>query len=183
MVFLCPYVFPVYLLPFASFWGCFFGFLDFDRQKFLALGGVANRKWRHHSIPRPHFCIRGLFTSCVYLFSFKSYSTFSFGLEIPRGAEISEVFGISRPLSACVHQQDPEKAPPCVKPRRLSRHTCLYDAPFGRYAIARKKIKKKISKEKSHEVVIFHVCVGRPYPTDWNGSWHIGLAHQHYQLC
>jgi hypothetical protein len=41
---------------------------------------------------------------------------------------------------------------------------CLCDAPFDRYAIARKKIhKKKYQKIKSHKVVIFHVCVGAPY--------------------
>jgi hypothetical protein len=111
---------------------------------------VASRKRRHHSIPRPHFCISGLLTSFVYVFPFKSYSTFSFGLEIPIGAEIfffffwGGGFGNSRPLNACVHQRDPEKARPGVKSRRLSHHACLCDAPFGRYAIARKKYKKKI---------------------------------------
>jgi hypothetical protein len=41
----------------------------------------------------------------------------------------------------------------CVKPRRLSHHAFLCDAPFGRYAIARKKYKKikKISKEKESQ--------------------------------
>jgi hypothetical protein len=87
-------------------------------------------------------CISGLLTSFVYLFPFKSYSTFSFRLEIPRGAEISGVFGKSRPLNACVHQRDPEKARPCVKPRRLSHHIVLCDALSDRYAIARKKIQK-----------------------------------------
>jgi hypothetical protein len=85
-------------------------------------------------------------TSFVYLFPFKSYSTFSFRLEIPIGAEILGVFGNSRPLNACVHQRNPEKARPCVKPRRLSHHAFLCDAPFGRYAIARKKYKKKKKK-------------------------------------
>jgi hypothetical protein len=98
----------------------------------------------HHSISRPHFCINGLLTSFVYLFPFKSYSTFSFRLEIPIGAEILVFFGNSRPLNACVHQRDPEKARPCAKPRRLSHHACLCDALFGRYAIARKKYKKKL---------------------------------------
>jgi hypothetical protein len=42
-------------------------------------------------------------------------------------------------------------ARPCVKPRRLSHHACLCDAPFGRYAIARKKYKKKLSKEKKSQ--------------------------------
>jgi hypothetical protein len=44
-------------------------------------------------------------------------------------------------------------ARPCVKPRRLSHHAFLCDAPFGRYAIARKKYKKikKISKEKESQ--------------------------------
>jgi hypothetical protein len=36
--------------------------------------------------------------------------------------------------------------------RRLSHHTFLCDAPFGRYAIARKKYKKKkVSKEKKSQ--------------------------------
>jgi hypothetical protein len=35
----------------------------------------------------------GLLTSFVYLFPFRSYSTFSFRLEIPIGAEILEGFG------------------------------------------------------------------------------------------
>jgi hypothetical protein len=97
----------------------------------------ASRKLRHHSISRPHFCINGLLTSCVCLFPFKSYSTFSFRLEIPLGAEIFGGFGDCRPLNVCVHQRNPEKARPCVKPRRLSHHACLSDALFGRYAIAR----------------------------------------------
>jgi hypothetical protein len=92
-----------------------------------------------HSISRPHFCISGLLTSCIYLFPFKSYSTFSLRLEIPIGAELLGGFGNSRPLNVCVHQRDPEKARPCVEPLRLSHHACLCDAPFGRYAIARKK--------------------------------------------
>jgi hypothetical protein len=130
--------------------------LWFSRFRLQVVSGtrsVASRKWRHHSISRPHFCISGLLTSCVYLFPFKSYSTFSFRLEIPIGAEILGVFGNSRPLNACVHQRNPEKARPCVKSRRLSHHACLCDAPFGRYAIARKKYKKKkkISKEKKSQ--------------------------------
>jgi hypothetical protein len=36
----------------------------------------------------PSFVLSGLLTSCVCLFPFKSYSTFSFRLEIPIGAEI-----------------------------------------------------------------------------------------------
>jgi hypothetical protein len=49
----------------------------------------------------------------------------------------------------------PKSARPCVKPRRLSHHACLCDAPFGGYAIARKtflkkiKIKKTIKRKKS----------------------------------
>jgi hypothetical protein len=41
----------------------------------------------------------------VYLFPFKSYSTFSFWLEIAVRAEIlGFLFGDSRPLNACAHQ-------------------------------------------------------------------------------
>jgi hypothetical protein len=46
----------------------------------------------------PHFSICGLSTSFVYLFPFKSYSTFSFWLEIPIGAEILGVLGFLDPL-------------------------------------------------------------------------------------
>jgi hypothetical protein len=53
-------------------------------------------------------------------------------------------FSRFRPVVSGVHQRDPEKARPCVKPRRLSHHACLCDAPFGRCTIARKKIKNKI---------------------------------------
>jgi hypothetical protein len=88
-------------------------------------------------------------TSCVYLFPFKSYSTFSFRLEIALEAEILGGFGKSRPLSGYIHQRDPQKANPCVKPRRLSHHAFLCDAPFDRYAIARKKYKKNIKRKKS----------------------------------
>jgi hypothetical protein len=45
------------------------------------------------------------------------------------------------------NQRDPEMAPPCAKPGRLSHHACLCDAPFGRYAIARKNTKKKFKKK------------------------------------
>jgi hypothetical protein len=96
----------------------------------------------------------------VYLFPFKSYSTISLRLEIPIKAEISGGCGISRPINACVHQRDLEKAPPCVKPRRLSHHAYLCDVSFGRYAIARKTLEKNYQKKKSHKVVIFHVCGG-----------------------
>jgi hypothetical protein len=89
------------------------------------------------------FCISGLLTCLVYLFPFKGYSTFLFWLEIPIGAEILGVLGNCRLLSACVHRRDPQKAPPCVKLRRLSHHTCLCDAPFDRYANARKSLLKK----------------------------------------
>jgi hypothetical protein len=82
-----------------------------------------------------------------HLFPFKSYSTFSFWLEIAIGAEILGFLGDSRPLNACAHQRDPEKAPTCVKPRRLSHHACLCDARFDRYAIAKKKKKKNIKKK------------------------------------
>jgi hypothetical protein len=62
-------------------------------------GGVASRKWRHHSISRPHFCISGLLTSFVYLFPFKSYSTFSFRLEISiRRRNFGRVLGFLDPL-------------------------------------------------------------------------------------
>jgi hypothetical protein len=127
-----------------------------------------------------------LLTSFVCRFPFKSYSTFSFRLEIPIGAEILAGFWNSRPLNVCIRQRDPEKARPCVKPCRLSHHACLCDAPFGRYAIARRKHTKnkiKTQKKESHKVFIFHVCVGHPYPTDCNGSLHIGLGHQRNQSC
>jgi hypothetical protein len=151
MVFLCPYVLPVYLLPFPSFWG-FCGFPHFDQKRFRALGGVASRKWRHHSIPRPYFCTSGLLKSCVHLFPFKSYSTFSFWAWNPSRGRTFGGFVISRHLSAYVHQRDPKKAPPCVEPRRLSHHACFCDAPFDRYAIVRPKIfLKKISKEKKSQ--------------------------------
>jgi hypothetical protein len=65
------------------------------------------------------------------------------------------ILGYSRPLNACAHQRDPEKAPTGFKPRLLSYHACLCDARFDRYAIAKRNIKR-----------IFHMCVGRPYPTD-----------------
>jgi hypothetical protein len=51
-------------------------------------------------------CTSDLLTSFVYHFSFKSYSTFSFRLEVPIGAEIFGVLGNSRPLNACVHQRE-----------------------------------------------------------------------------
>jgi hypothetical protein len=94
--------------------------------------------------------------SHVVSISFRSkvIQHFRFGLKFPFGADILGFFGNSRPLSACIHQRDRQNAPHCVKPRRLSHHACLCDAPFGRYAIARKEIQKKekkISKEyKSH---------------------------------
>jgi hypothetical protein len=83
-------------------------------------------------------------------FRSKVIQHFRFGFKFPLGPKFCGVFGISRPLSACVHQRDSQKAPPCVKPRRLSHHACLCDAPFGRYAIARRKIfKKNIKRKKS----------------------------------
>jgi hypothetical protein len=128
--------------------------LWFSRFRPEVVSGARGRgkpKWRHRSIPRPHFCITGLLTSRVYLFPFKSFSTFSFWLEISIGAEILGFFSNSRPLNACVHQRDPQKAPPCVKSRRVSHHTCLCDAPFDRYAIARKIFKKRLSTEKKSQ--------------------------------
>jgi hypothetical protein len=81
----------------------------------------------------------------------------------------------------------PPKAPPCVKPRRLSHHACLCDAPFDRYAIARKKslnkIFKEVSKEKVTKSLYFTYARGHSYPTDCNGSWHVGLGHQRNQTC
>jgi hypothetical protein len=44
----------------------------------------------------------------IYLFPLKSYSAFSFWLEILIGAEILAVFVNYKPL---VHQRDPRKAP------------------------------------------------------------------------
>jgi hypothetical protein len=44
----------------------------------------------------------------------------------------------------------------------------------------KKKI-KKVSKEKGHKAVIFHVCAGRFYSTDCSGSLRIGLGHQRNQ--
>jgi hypothetical protein len=132
-----------------------------------------------------HFCISGLLTFFVYLFPFKSYSTFSFRLEIPIGAEILGVLGILDPLVHAHINETPKGTslrqtasfePSCMFVRRSVRP--LRDCE--------KKIQKKRKlkiKRKSHKVVIFHVCVGRPYPTDCNGSLHICLGHQRNQSC
>jgi cation-transporting ATPase F len=64
-----------------------------------------------------------------------------------------------RDLNKSVHQRNPEKARPCAKPRRLSHHTFLCDAPFGRYAIARKKYKKSITRKKSQSRYISRITV------------------------
>jgi hypothetical protein len=182
--FLCPYVLPVYLLPFASFWG-FCGFPDFDRKWFRALGGVASRKWRHRSIPRPHFCISGLLTSFVYLFPFKSYSTFSFRLEIPIGAEILGAFwGILDPLVHAYINETPKGTslrqtasfePSCMFVRRSVRP--LRDCE------KKNLTKKYYQKKKVTKSLYFTYAWGRPYPTDCNGSLHIGLGHQRNQSC
>jgi hypothetical protein len=43
---------------------------------------------------------------------------------------------------------------------------------------------KKLSKEKkSQSRYISGMRGGRPYPTDCNGSLHIGLGHRRYQSC
>jgi hypothetical protein len=98
-----------------------------------------------------------MLTFFVNLFPSKSYSTFSFWLEIALRAENLGVWGDSRPLSACSHQRDPKTAPLCVKLRRLSHHACLCVAQFDRYAIARKIFLINISTEKSQGRYISHM--------------------------
>jgi hypothetical protein len=44
-----------------------------------------------------------------------------------------------------------------------------------------KKNTKKYQKKKVTKSLYFTYAWGRPYSTDCNGSWHIGLGHQHYQ--
>jgi hypothetical protein len=61
-----------------------------------------------------------------------------FCLKLPLGLKVWR-FGDFRPLNVSARQRDPEKAPPCMEPRCLSHHACLCDAPFGLYAIERKK--------------------------------------------
>jgi hypothetical protein len=48
----------------------------------------------------------------------------------------------------------------------------------------REKIKKmKKSKKKSPSRYIPRMRWGHSYPTDCNGSWHVGLGHQRNQTC
>jgi hypothetical protein len=63
-------------------------------------------------------------------------------------------------LNVSAHQQDPQKAPTCIKPR--CHYAFLCDARFDCYMRLREKINKKQNvKRKSHEVVSFHVCMGK----------------------
>jgi hypothetical protein len=43
--------------------------------------------------------------------------------------------------------------------------------------------KKKYQKKKVTKSLYFTYAWGRPYPTDCNGSWHIGLGQQRNQSC
>jgi hypothetical protein len=114
-------------------------------------------------------CINGLLTVFVYLFPFKSYSNYSFWLEIATGAEILGFWVDSRHLNACSQQRIFEKAHSCVKPRRLSRHACLCDGRFDQYAIAR-KVCKTNQKKKITKLLYFTYAGERPYPSNCSGS-------------
>lgn len=75
------YTIPLCILPLPGFRD----FCDFSQiwpAVVSASIGVADRKWHHHSIMRPHFCTRGLLTCFICFFSFKSYTTFSFWIKI-----------------------------------------------------------------------------------------------------
>jgi hypothetical protein len=117
-------------------------------------------------------------------FRSKVIQHFRLGLNIPYGNEILRVLGNPRPLSACVHQRDPQKAPPCVKPRRLNHRACF--ATFGSTATRlRENIQKQkiYQKKKVTNSLHFTYAWGRPYPTDCNGSSHIYLGYLRYQSC
>jgi hypothetical protein len=60
----------------------------------------------------------------------------------------------------------------------LMLHAIWCDARFDRFAIARKIFCFKVSKEKSHAVVIIYVFVGTPHPFDCNGRLHVCEDHQ-----
>lgn len=103
-----------------SFWG-FCNFLKLDRKWFRPLGSVPNRKWRRNSTLRPRLCANHwLILANSYLFPFKSYSAFLFWLQRNLWVQTLGFLGDSTPLNISAHQRDPEKAPPCVKPIRLS---------------------------------------------------------------
>jgi hypothetical protein len=120
-------------------------------------------------------------------FPLKSYSTFSFRLEIPTGAEIVVFFGNSRPLSACVHQREPHKALSCVKPRRL-KPSCMFFATLRSAATRLREKNKyffffKYQRKRSHKVVIFHVYVEAPLSNRLQWKLAHRLGHQPYQSC
>jgi hypothetical protein len=69
----------------------------------------------------------------------------------------------------------------CVKPRRLMYVCATLRSTATR--LREKKIQKKNKQEKVTKSLYFTYVWGRPYPTDCNGSLHIGLGHQRYQSC
>jgi hypothetical protein len=60
---------------------------------------VAHRKLHHRLIRLCPFCLGALLTFFVYLYPFKSYSTFFIRLENPFGGKILGVLGILNPLA------------------------------------------------------------------------------------
>jgi hypothetical protein len=45
----------------------------------------------------------------------------------------------------------------------------------------KKKLKRSIKRKNVTKSLYFTYAWGRPYPTDCNGSWDIGLGHQRHQ--
>jgi hypothetical protein len=97
----------------------------------------------------------------VYLLPFKSYSKFSFWLEITIGAAIWRVWGYFRPLNQAQRfgtARRPQNASSFVKPRRLNHHTFFV-----------RRSNKNISKGKRSQSVCFRCVQGLPHSNGGDG--------------
>ena len=79
------------------------------------------------------------------------YSMFLFALKMPNHAPFWALFGVKHPQISKIKNSDPQKAPPCAIPRRLSVFAWKSVNRYGRGAIPRKKKKKRKKERKKSQ--------------------------------